>query len=608
MSNQKNMNMKTLFTSLVIAAGVSVHAQMITTIAGNGSGTYAGDGAAAIAASLYNPVGTAVDAAGNVYVADLSNNRVRMITASTGVITTIAGTGAAGFGGDGGPASAAILASPTGVCVDPVGNLYIADYANNRIRKVTAIGGQITPSCTITTIAGTGTPGYNTNSNPLQANLNGPYSVEMDKSTNLYIADATNNRIRKISALSGNISSIAGTGTAGSTGDGTLATAALLNRPTDIAFDTLGNMYIADFNNNRVRVVLASDNKIYTYAGNGTAGYAGDGSAASLAHLNQPVNLAFDGANNLLYISDFGNNRVRMVNKSNFVIKTIVGTGAGAGSATTNYAGDGGADTLAEISGPSGLALDGAGNLYLSDDYNNRIRKVCLNRTTITTSGNHSICFGNSTTLTAHGAGTYTWSANAGSATTSTVSLSPTATTGYTISGASFGCGMMATTTVTVNSLPNNGVTVSNNNVLTAMATPATYQWIDCGTHTAISGQTSQSYTATVAGSYAVVLTSNGCTDTSTCKIITLTGREELSAGVARLRVYPNPSKGSFTIETGNTDTQQVQVCDVTGNVLLSREINDTSVIDTGTLPGGVYMVCISGSRGKTACRLVLME
>ncbi len=601
------MNMKTLFTSLAIAAGVYAQAQMITTIAGTGSGTYAGDGGAATAASLYNPVGTAVDAAGNVYVADLSNNRIRMISAATGVITTIAGTGAAGFGGDGGPASAAILASPTGVCVDPAGNLYIADYANNRIRKVTAISGQVTPSCTITTIAGTGTYGYNTNTNPLLTNFSGPYSVEMDRNTNLYIADAGNNRVRMISAFSGNISSIAGTGAAGSTGDGLAATSALLNRPTDIAFDTLGNIYIADFNNNRVRVILASDSKIYAYAGNGTAGYAGDGSAASLAHLNKPVNLAFDGANNLLYISDFGNNRVRMVNRSNFVIKTIIGTGTGAGTSTANYAGDGGPDTLAEVSGPSGLALDGAGNLYLADDYNNRVRKVCLNRTAITTSGNHSICFGTTTTLTAHGAGTYTWSANAGNATTSTVSLGPTATTGYTISGTSFGCSMMATTTVTVNSLPNNGVTVSNT-VLTAMATPATYQWIDCNMHTAISGQTSQSYTATVAGSYAVVLTNNGCTDTSTCRVITFTGVEELSAGLARLRIYPNPSKGSFTIETSITGTQQVQVCDVTGNEVLSREINGTSVIDAGTLPGGVYMVSISGSRGKTACRLVLME
>ena len=361
----------------VDAAGV------ITTVAGGGSGL--GDGGAATAARLYYPSGVALDGAGNLYIADATNQRIRKVDAA-GVITTVAGDGTRGFGGDGGAAVAAQLGNPYGVAVDGSGNLYIADWANHRIRKVDAEG-------VISTVAGDGTEGYSGDGGAaVAAQLYAPFGVALDAAGNLYIADTRNNRIRKVDAA-GSISTVAGGGSglgdggaAGFSGDGGPAVAAHLNRPIDVAPDAAGNLYIADTFNNRIRKVDAAG-VISTVAGDGTEGYSGDGGPATATQLNIPFGVALDAAGNL-YIADTRNNRIRKVDSAGR-ISTVAGDG------TRGFSGDGGLAVGAQLCSPTGVAPDGAGNLYIADWANHRIRKVDADGNISTVAGSGGVgCFG----------------------------------------------------------------------------------------------------------------------------------------------------------------------------------------------------------------------
>jgi sugar lactone lactonase YvrE len=353
---------------MISAAGVSAGFEqpapgIINTTAGNGTAGFSGDGGAAISAELHGDNAVAVDGAGNMYIADYYNNRIRKVTASTGVISTVAGNGTAGFSGDGGAATSAEINGPGDIAVDSAGNIYISDLNNNRVRKVTASTG------VISTVAGNGTKGFTGDGGAATSAEIGPNGVGVDTAGNLYMADELNNRIRKVTASTGIISTVAGNGTAGFTGDGGAATSAELNVPDGVLVDSAGNIYISDHNNERIRKVTASTGKISTIAGNGTAGYSGDGGAATSAELNGPGGLALDGAGNL-YIGDFGNNRVRKVTVSTGVISTAAGNGV------AGYSGDGGPPASAEMNGPSGIALDKTGNLYIADFGNERIRLI----------------------------------------------------------------------------------------------------------------------------------------------------------------------------------------------------------------------------------------
>ena len=334
-------------------------AQIINTIAGTGDSVgYAGDGGPATLARLNYPRSVAVDLSGNIYIADYYNNVIRKVNAA-GVISTYAGTGVAGYSGDGGQATAARFNGPIGIDVDGLGNLYVADITNAVVRKISASG-------IISTFAGGGTSGLGDGGPATAGAMAGPCGIATDGSGNVFIADGGNQRIRKVNA-SGIISTIAGNGAMGYTGDGGPASAAEVNYPNDLAVDASGNVYIADAANNRIRKINTSG-IITTIAGNGVAGYAGDGGMASAAEINDPNGIAIDGVGNI-FIAESGSNVVREISPYG-VISTLAGNG------TTGFSGDGYLASLAELAQPWSVAVDGNANVYVADIDNMVIRKI----------------------------------------------------------------------------------------------------------------------------------------------------------------------------------------------------------------------------------------
>ena len=351
---------------------------IVSTLVGNGTAGYTGDSGQATSAQVSGPWGVAVDSQGNIYLSDTANNVIRKITASTGIISTVAGNGTGGYSGDGGAATSAELNAPAGLAVDAAGNIYIADQLNGLIRKVTASTGLIS------TVAGaTSNPwgGYAGDGGlATDAYMSDPAGVSLDSAGNIYIADMFNNAIRKVTASTGIITTVAGNGTGGYSGDGGAATSATLSLPTDVQIDSAGNLYIADYYNQVVREVSASTGVITTIAGTGTQGYSGDGGPAISATLGNPINLAVDPTGNI-YISDSGNNLIRKVTASTGIISTV------AGNYSAGYSGDGGMATAAALNSPTGLAVVPSTNfyqgvnLYFADSANNVLRVVGAYRT-----------------------------------------------------------------------------------------------------------------------------------------------------------------------------------------------------------------------------------
>ncbi len=397
----------------------------ISTYAGNGTGGFGGDGGGARGASFNGPEGVAVDAAGNLYIADTFNGRIRRVGAD-GTMATVAGVGSTGlYSGDGGPANSAAISLPTDVAVDGAGNQYIADFGNSRIRMVangiiSTVAGRadgapqidgeaavnarlegptgvtadrggtvyfveagigsgtglargdykvwkVSTAGVLTTLAGTGTPSDSGDgASPTAAQLNGPAGVAVAATGAVYISDTENHRVRAF-APGGTLSTLAGNGAAGFNGEIVTPGTAQLNRPVGVAADMAGNWYVADSANSRARKVQPGGN-LFTIAGDGNASYYGDGGPATKGSVNQPEGVAVDPAGNL-YIADTLDHAVRKVTPDG-MIATLAGTGS------PGYSGDGGPANQARLNLPRGIAVDAGGNVYVADTGNNQVRRI----------------------------------------------------------------------------------------------------------------------------------------------------------------------------------------------------------------------------------------
>jgi sugar lactone lactonase YvrE len=334
--------------------------------AGNGQAGWSGDGGPSAQAALNLPEGVAVaDTTGTLYIADTENSRVRRVDGRTNVIATVVGTGVRGSRGDGGPAAEAQLSVPSEVLVTRDNRLLIVDTGNNKVRQVDL------RTSIITTLVGDGRFGFAGDGGPAaEASLSQPASVVLDRQGNLYIADSFNHRIRRLDAATGLISTVAGDGQARFAGDGGPAFRASLNRPSGVALDSLGNLYIADSFNHRIRRLDTATGLISTVAGDGQTRFAGDGGLATDASLNRPRRVALDSLSNL-YIADADNHRIRRVDARSGLIVTVAGTGTG------GFNGLEGQDaTKLDLNQPAGLSPGRPGELFVADARNHLIRRV----------------------------------------------------------------------------------------------------------------------------------------------------------------------------------------------------------------------------------------
>ncbi len=480
---------------LFLLLSLSGSSQIINSIAGTTAG-FSGDGGAAVAAKVDHPRGAVIDRDGNVYITDEANSRLRKIT-PTGIISTIAGTGSYGFSGDGGAATAAQL-DPYSVAVDSSLNIYIADKGNNRIRKINTSG-------IISTIAGTGASYWGTTSGgdggpATAARLKNPEGIVVDNYGNLIISDYYHQHIRMITP-SGIITSIAGSDTNGGySGDGGAATSALIGNPSGIAVDRYNNIYFADHGNARIRKISTSG-IISTVAGTGSPTYSGDGGAATSATLNHPTGVAVD-TNGNIYITDFNNNRIRKINTSG-IINTIAGTGS------SGLGGDGGPATAARFSFPYSIFVDPPGNVYITDCFNSRVRMICASPVAVTITGSDTVCIGTTITLTSHGgAPTGTWRSSSPSIATVDAYTGLVRGVSAGIDTIKFvisnGCGTVTTNyVITVRPFPSAG-TISGSPAVCAGATTAFTASVSGGTW----GATNSS--AMVSGSGAVMGMASG--------------------------------------------------------------------------------------------------
>jgi DNA-binding beta-propeller fold protein YncE len=340
---------------------------IISTIAGTGAQGYAGDGGAAIQAPLNNPFDLAFDPAGNLCFSDTFNHCVRRIDARSGIITTIAGTGERGFSGDGGAATRAQMNEPYGIVIDRSGNLYIADRLNRRVRRVDGASG------VITTLAGDGSGKYSGDGGPsARAGLAEPNGLALDRDhRRLFIADVADHRVRVIDLTSGIIATFAGTGHGRHAGDGGPAASADIFGARAVALAPDDSLYIMERQGSSIRRV--HDGMIETVAGTGARGYAGDDHDARHAVFNAPKEMAVDAKGNI-FVVDTENHVIRLIDARTWIVTTIAGTGeAGPG-------GDGGPADRAGLARPHGAIVGADGAVYIGDSENHRVRKLVRQR------------------------------------------------------------------------------------------------------------------------------------------------------------------------------------------------------------------------------------
>lgn len=543
-------------TSLLLAVGVQ--AQTIYTYCGTGIGDYTGDGGPATAATMKNPGALRIHN-GDLYFSESGNSIIRKVAGTTNVISTVVGTSGYDYTGDGGSATAATLRVLSGdVLFDNSNNMYIADVDNHVIRKVNASG-------VISTIAGDGSNGNIGDGGPATAaRFYSPYGLAMDAAGNIYIADHRNHKVRKVDMATGIVTTVVGTGTAGTSGDGGSATAAEIEYPVGLAIDATNNLYIADYVGT-IRKVNLSTGIISTHA----------------TGMEDLMHLQFDQAGNLFAGNEATVGKVYKITPSGVV--TVVAGGAGA-----LPTGDGGAATAAGMSKPNGVAITSNGSLLISDRSNHRIRIVLP--VTATISGTATVCVGGTTTFTASIPDAAWKSGNTAVATVSAAGVvtgvsAGTATITY-VAGLVFG-----TRVVTVNA-PTAPTITAAGATLSVPASFATYQWTLGGTP--IAGATNNTHTATASGTYAVNVTdAGGCSATSPNFAYTTSVNDINKTN--GLQLFPNPAAdGQFAVSIADHNNEEVTI--VVTNATGSK-VYETTTMYTAPLqvklnvPAGVYML-----------------
>jgi hypothetical protein len=601
------MKLLTALTVCLLAFTKPAAAQVIITYAGNGTAATAGDGGLATAASFNNPGGAFRDGAGNVYVAEFTGNVIRKISPA-GIVSHFAGNGSIGYSGDGGPATAASFHSIIDVIDDYQGNIYVVDNTNHCIRKIDTAG-------IITTYAGNGSAAYSGDGGPATAaSLRYPSRLGKDASGNLYIADAANNRIRKVDAA-GIITTVAGNGSAGFSGDGGAATAASLSSPLGVTFDGNGNMFIADKGNYRIRKVTPGG-VITTYAGTGSAAATGDGGPATAAGIPYANGVAADNSCNV-YFTDWSTHTVRKIRPSG-TISRVVGTGA------AGFSGDGGSPTAAQLNGPNNLTFDRGGNLYIPEYYNNRVRSVinlgenggCPPAAPIAhvLAPVTTVCAGNCTYVYNKATGTVDsllWQVSglatiSGPAADSTSICFPSAGT-YTVKLKVWGLGVADSVTFTITAKPSPVPVISQSGTtLSVSGSYTSYQWYQGST--AISGATTSSYVFTGASAgYSVTVDSGGCQATSS--VFNPLGITNLNQQGQQYNIT-GVQGGDLTISASQplADEGRIIIYNLSGSQLIEASMAKNATqfrLPVANLPAGLYLLRITAQGMVTTLKWV---
>ncbi len=642
-----------LGAALLVTAAIPAGAQLLTTYAGTGIAGYTPDvpPVAATMAAMSLPYSVAAGPGGDIYIADYQNHRIRKVSATTGQITTVAGTGLAAYipTDDGGPATAARISWPTGMAFDASGNMYFCDMGNNIVRKVSTTG-------IITTVAGTpgSATGFAGDGGPAtMARLGSPLAVAIHPVTgNLLIADQLNHAIRSVNAA-GVISSIAGNGLigVGMAGDGGAAAAARLNEPTDVAVDAAGNIYIADNGNNRIRKINYSTGVISTVVGvlfgsvpGSIYGYTGDGGPATAAKVYYPKGITVDGPGNI-YIADWNNHVIRKVNTSG-IINTLAGTG------TAGYSGDGGLALLGQFNYPTDVAVRTDGDVFVADYDNNRIRRIKIGNEPYFTAGetkNVVVCpieftvidsalkvddidVGQTLTwspvvLPAHGTLVATYSTASTGSTVTPVGLTYAPAVGYTgadVFSVRVNDGTYSDTiTINVDVLPPlmpgtisgaDSVCPGQTVTLTSSVTGGTWSTSSAATATvSATGAVTGVAAGTVNISYTIT---DYCGSASAVKTISVIGTipcvnavQGIAPGQTGIELVPNPATNIFdmTISTSDGGMASVVIWDVTGRNVGQYTIpaNKPTPIRSQLRPG-VYLVDVHTATGRATRRLVI--
>ncbi len=580
----KNRPMKQLFLIFLLLP-LCARTQNINTIAGTGTSGHTGDGGPAILAELQSPWGVAMDNSGNLFFADAGNNCIRKISIM-GVISTIAGNGTAGYLGDGTAATAAELNTPTGIATDGAGNIYVADYWNNRIRKISTAG-------IITTIAGNGTIGWTGDGAPAtNAELNNPSGVAVDTAGNVYVADNDNFAIRKVDG-SGIITTYAGQlGYSGTSGDGGMATAARIGNETSVYADKLGNLFIADRGNSRIRVVNAAG-IISTEAGNGGLGYSGDGGPATAAQIGTPYFSVTDSLGNL-YISDV-NGYIRKVGTDG-IISTLAGNG------TTGFSGDGGPALLAIFHNPYGIAVDKTGNIYIADGANNRIRKIAMPPHAGFSAARDTTCQDSCITFVNTSTGPVDSIRWVVPGITLTAPHSDTINVCFPASGSdsvilyTYGGGVIDTTIqiIDVKKNPHPHLTFDwMNCTLSVPDIYLSYHWYN--TSGMLLPYTSDSIYASSLFPFYVVVDSNDCYGSSDTLFACTEYVKNVGSPVTAFTVSPNPAIDILSV-SGNLQITSLEITNLSGQIIFAMDYQSLNAeIDISRFPPGMYFIKING-------------